>query len=176
MLHMIVLFKWLQIRKFVNSYTVHIPPRCPPRLWPTHRRWSHAASLTRVCGSTRVPTMLWTASLGAPVPLLYVLCVSRDARRAMRGQAFGASEPSHWAGLRCLRTDREHDDQARSAAQGRRPDTFTPCRSPQPARAARLSPAAWPRLAVCLPPSACPVCAYLHMPSREFEQFLWIEF
>ena len=33
---------------------------------------------------------------------------SHDAKRAMRGQAFGASGPSWWTGLRCLRTDHGH--------------------------------------------------------------------
>ena len=89
-------------RKFVNSYTVDIPPRCPPRPWNTHRRLSHAASLTRVCGSNRVPRMVWTAYVGAPVPL-YCSCVLIDAKRAMRGQAFGASGPSCWTDVRCLR-------------------------------------------------------------------------
>ena len=75
--------------------------------------------------------VVWTASLGAPVPLLYVV-VSRDARRAMRGQAFGASEPSHGTGLRCLRTDRERDDQACAGDRG-------PSTKPSP-RAARPMP------------------------------------
>ena len=50
---------------------------------------------------------------------------------------FRCHVPSCWTGLRCLRTDRKHDDQTRTAAQGRSPDIFTPCRSPQPAGAAR---------------------------------------
>ena len=45
----------------------------------------------------RVPVWSGQRYLGAPVPYI------DDAKRAMRGQAFGASGPSLWTDVRCLR-------------------------------------------------------------------------
>ena len=65
------------------------------------RRSRHATSLTRVCGSNRVPSGV--DSLCRCSGTFVSLCVLIDAERAMRGQAFGASGPSCWTDVRCLR-------------------------------------------------------------------------
>ena len=75
----------------------------------------------------RVPRNVWTASVGAPMPLV-LLCVLIDAKRAMRGQAFGASGPSCWTDVRCLRAITSTTIRPVPLPCGA-DCTFTPCRA-----------------------------------------------
>ena len=58
----------------------------------------------------------------------FILCVLIDAKRAMRGQAFGASGPSCWTDVRCLRAITSTTIRPVPLPCGA-DSTFTPCRA-----------------------------------------------